>query len=78
MANLVKIWPILVGFTMTSHLLFSNYVTMVVNFEEFLTLPGFLLIRKSHQLSKSYGHKTEGVPSIPPPLDRIGLNTEHL
>ena len=43
MANKVKFWPILVDFTTTLHLLFSNHVTMVANFEKFLTSPDFLL-----------------------------------
>ena len=79
MANYVKFWPILVDFTMTSHLLFSNHVTMFANFEKFLISPGFLLnFRQGHQISKIklksseiYGEKTEGVPKDP--LDRIGL-----
>ena len=66
---------------MTSHLLFSNHVTMVANFENFLTSLGFLLnFRKSHQISKSYfkssnryGEKLRGlVPKDP--LDRIGCD----
>ena len=32
----MKFWPVLVDFTITSHLLFSNHVTIVVNFEKFL------------------------------------------
>ena len=45
---------ILVDFTMTSHLLFSNHVTMFANFEKCLISPGFLFnFRKSHQISKS-------------------------
>ena len=50
----MKFWPILVDFTMTCHLLFSNRVTMVASFEKFLILPGFPLnFRKSHQIPKS-------------------------
>ena len=62
-----KFWPILVDFTMSSHLLFSNQVTMLPILKIFI-LPGFLLnFRKSHQISKSklkssesYEKKTEG------------------
>ena len=43
MANKVKFWPISVDFTMTSHLLFSNHVTMVANFEKLLISPGLVL-----------------------------------
>ena len=75
----MKFWPILVDFTMTSHLLFSNHVTMFANFEKFLISPGFLLnFRKSHQISKiklknseSYGEKTEGVRKDPPGPNRV-------
>ena len=77
----MKFWPILVNFAMTCHLLFSNHVTMVANFEKFLISLGFLLhFRKSHQISKSqlkssesYGEKTVGGSLKDPPLDRIGL-----
>ena len=73
MANYAKFWPILVDFTMTSHLLFSNHVIMFINFEKFSISPGFLLnFRKSHQISKSYRkssesyeEKTEGFPKTP-------------
>ena len=42
----------LVDFTMTSHLIFSNHVTIDANLEQFLISPGFLLnFRKSHQIS---------------------------
>ena len=75
----MKSWPILVDFTMTSYLLFSNHVTMVTNFEKLLILPGFLLnFRKSHQISKSklkssesYEGKTEGVS---PPWTEYGIS----
>ena len=36
-------WPVLVDFTVTSHLLLSYHVAMVVNFETFLISPRFLL-----------------------------------
>ena len=39
----MKFWPILVDCTMASHLLSSNHVTMVANFEKILISPGFLL-----------------------------------
>ena len=60
MANYVKFWPILVDFTMTSHLLFSNHVTMVANFEKLLISPCFPFnFRKSRKISKSYLKSSE-------------------
>ena len=53
----MKIWPILVDFTMASHLLFSNHMTMVVNFEKFLTSPGFLLILEKSSNFKELAQK---------------------
>ena len=39
----MKFWPILLDFTMTSYLLFSNHATMVANFEKLLISLSFLL-----------------------------------
>ena len=76
----MKFWPILVDFTMTSHLLFSNNMTMVVNFEKNLILPGFLLnFRDCHRISKRVSSKAlrvmekklTGVPKAPPGPNRV-------
>ena len=49
----VKLWPILVDFTMIL-LLFSNHVIAVANFEKCLISPCFLLnFKKSSQISKN-------------------------
>ena len=54
-ANQVTFWPVLVDFTLTSHLLFSSHVTMFANFEQFLISPGFILnfrkVTKSQRIS---------------------------
>ena len=75
----MKFWPILVDFTMTSHLLLSNHVTMFANFEKLLISPGFLLnFRKvtkfqivSSKALRVMEKKPRGVPKDPPPGPNI-------
>ena len=76
----MKFWPILVDFTMTSHLLFSNHVTMVANFEKILISPGFLLnfrkVTKFQRVSSKALRVMEkkligGVPKDPPGPNRV-------
>ena len=43
MAIYVKVWSILVYFTLTSHPLFSNHLVTVANFEMFIVSFGFIL-----------------------------------
>ena len=82
MANEVKFWPILVDFTMTSHLLFSNHVTIVANFEKFLIPLGFLLnfrkVTKFQRVSSKALRVTEeklrGVPKDSSGPNRVKLD----
>ena len=77
----MKFWPILVDFTMTSHLLFSNHVTMFANFEKFLISPRFLLNfrkvtkfqRVSSKALRVMEKKPRGIPKDPPGPNRVKL-----
>ena len=77
----MKFWPILVDFTMTSHLLFSNHVTMVANFEKCLISPGFILNSKKSKFQRVSSKPLRvmekklkeggGVPKDPPGPNRV-------
>ena len=75
----MKFWPTLVDFTMTSHLSFSNHVTMVATFENLKISPGFLLNfrkvtkfqRASSKALRVMEKKLKGVPKYPPEPNRV-------
>ena len=67
---------------MTSHLLFSNHVTIVANFEKFLISPGFLLnfrkVTKFQRISPKalrVMEKKLRAGSLKTPPNRIGFKT---